>query len=853
MSAPGQAPPPRFNTTFELQQYQMEQARKAEQQRALEAQDRASFDAARAQFRQTQADAASKGKTLTSQTYVVNESGEGFVQSNFENAARTINQNPNYVFDAGQGSRAIDLSPRIAQQQASRSTQQIASDEYANPNYNLYFGSQRIGDIINQEVAKGNKGLYAPRTEYDYNDVKAYLAGYEPAQTSKRYTVNLYDSISGQKPEKYGPANPFETGSYEVKINDVIGLNDKPKPLPSNPITGAVWQGQNDLEDFLLGAYGTGIGIGSIFTGLSGKGLSDYTKSQLNTKGSEVIKLERPSLIAGVSESVISRASGNSKAFDPLVSDVQTAPLFFAGSAATTAAELIGPGFIAKGLGAAKGGIEALFQGGKSEKIASFLTKDLGYAGDFGSQAFKIGKTGEAPLSKFGPVFLQNKQVGKIPFMIESKVSKIEKIPGIDIYGEKLDIGGIGSKGVSVKVPTSPDQFSINISTKETTQDIGLFSLKNDRGAIFSPTPSAEEKAMLLGKSYVTGVKEATQNEAEIFPKIGTFISIREGRATSTPIVKASGGLAKIAEERPLGYSTIEFSPTKVLQASSKAEKSAVKDILNIGQNISKPQRPSDFTSPLLPKAEATSRAPLQSISEYNFDAELLKASVGVTGKAASGASRSSGVAAGLLSGLGLNAKAYGVNTTSLGFGGATGAERKRSTAQEFEYSYDVYATPKASQSQAKKLLSSLDVVFPSSTKNAENIMQSTEKELSSIMSTGQGEKTMFSSLFAGIQSERSIFGVSSASAQSSRSIEAQSNKSILDTRTEFTFKNEFGNTGFPRFPEGAFSLGPIKPRKKKAKKSKYHKKTSTTADIIRGAGFTKADSRRFQRMFGKF
>lgn len=52
MSAPGQAPLPKFFTTADVMQYQREQAAKAAEAQTRAAADQAYFDAVRAQFRQ---------------------------------------------------------------------------------------------------------------------------------------------------------------------------------------------------------------------------------------------------------------------------------------------------------------------------------------------------------------------------------------------------------------------------------------------------------------------------------------------------------------------------------------------------------------------------------------------------------------------------------------------------------------------------------------------------------------------------------------------------------------------------------------------------------------------------------
>lgn len=152
------------------------QAQKAAQQAA----DQAYFDAVRAQFKQSQAEAAAKGQVLTSQTITSNASGQGTVQSNYINAqaAKGTSLDPSllpgrYQPDVVNLNRPLSVAPTGPQTTAQNTAyiNKLTSGvhesgeplppgyEYVNPVYNQYFGSKLIGDIITEEVAKGDRGL----------------------------------------------------------------------------------------------------------------------------------------------------------------------------------------------------------------------------------------------------------------------------------------------------------------------------------------------------------------------------------------------------------------------------------------------------------------------------------------------------------------------------------------------------------------------------------------------------------------------------------------------------------------------------------------------------------------------
>lgn len=162
-----------------------------------------------------------------------------------------------------------------------------------------------------------------------------------------KYDVSLADSLSGRPVDSKGNLQPT---AYNVNISDTVGLSDKITPLPSSPITGFVWSAQNQLEDLSLGAFGSGVGIGSIFTGLAGKPLNKGTQQLIESRGQAVISSERPELLKGLIDAGAQQIGGKSDGFGGFAGTLSTAPLFFAGSAGFTALTFATPGGIGKGV-----------------------------------------------------------------------------------------------------------------------------------------------------------------------------------------------------------------------------------------------------------------------------------------------------------------------------------------------------------------------------------------------------------------------------------------------------------------------------------------------------------------------
>lgn len=713
MSSP-EPVPPKFNTTAELQQYQREQAIKAEQTQARLAADKAYFDAVQAQFRKDQAAAAAKGQNLVSQTFVTNDAGQGYVQSNLE-AARPVNPAPQYVFNAAQGSRVVELSPKPQQPPVSYTGPQTAKQNaayldkitagvpesgkplpsgysYAEPIYNQYFGTKRIGDIITEEVARGDRGLYAPRTTYDYGQVKDYLASYG----RKSYNVQLNDSLSGEpyhyfvnlgnQPEYYGPANPFEgkvvsrtvgpAGFASPPSDDFYGafvgtIANTPKAIVSGAQTLSGQKSNIELYPEIEGS------VINSFLNLGGRALAGNS-SDLNLL-------------------LFSRDMGN------LAMMVQQNPKWAAGSLAASGLMFI-PN---KVLTPFKIGLEVLGATRairQAERISEPIGRMFGVE-TTGVQAVRVGKTGSelVPLARSSVGFVEARPLTVPAF----KYAPILNIPKTSV---SLKLPNIlpGLTKTTAKALATPDAFVIQSGL----EDVGLIGAKTGKTEIAQPLMSRAEAANLLGegKGAVPEVPaklytELAQKESNVLKNVGTFISIRGPEATVTPIVKVTGG-AKLSESVPFA-STFGYSNKELLAAANTYRDNAALAAESLRAKGT--FRPFDFgkatgaglsTEPSLGGPLNFVLAGAKSEAEARRVTEALISGIGATEKGTKGAD----IAKAML-GIYGGTNVYGTNKMGLGIGGVTGAERTKARQRVEQETAQYLAYPQGTNSLAKQYL----------------------------------------------------------------------------------------------------------------------------------------------------
>ena len=285
-----------------------------------------------AEFKRAQAEAKAEGRTVISQTSRVNVATGAY-------KSRTT------TVDSASFRRPQD------QTQQRTSQPQNTSYEYVNPRHNQQFGSKRVGDIINEQVSKGDKGLYKPRQTYNNDEVKRFTSEYgKPIPGKTHYKVEINDSLSGYIPGKT---------NFKVELNDSLSNRGQAPQIKEKPAaTGGFVEGlsgyaKNTKDDFELGFFGSGIGIGSLITG--GKA-SKAQIDRIGVMGAEAEartsrELERELVGAGINAGVSAYEgkTPSSKELSNLGADIAKNPSYFAGSAFGTAISFAGPGSVATG------------------------------------------------------------------------------------------------------------------------------------------------------------------------------------------------------------------------------------------------------------------------------------------------------------------------------------------------------------------------------------------------------------------------------------------------------------------------------------------------------------------------
>lgn len=138
-----------------------------------------------------------------------------------------------YKYDLNSSSKAGEVTIKSTSRGIRKDVPQVQyAAVYSDERLNLPFQSRivngknipiRIGDIIVKQTARAQRGqssLYAARTVYDMDAVRAQLDGYRsaPPQGQRHYLVNLEDSLSGPKQYYYDPIHPFKISDNPADI-----------------------------------------------------------------------------------------------------------------------------------------------------------------------------------------------------------------------------------------------------------------------------------------------------------------------------------------------------------------------------------------------------------------------------------------------------------------------------------------------------------------------------------------------------------------------------------------------------------------------------------------------------------
>lgn len=367
-----------------------------------------------------------------------------------------------------------------------------------------------------------------------------------------KYDVKLDDSISG-----IIPGNSTGNTNYGINIGDTIGVSDKPRALPSNPATGFEWQLRNDLEDYMLGAKGSGVGIGALFSGLAGrsKPYKDYSDKILKEWGEEAIATERPSAFTGLVDTSVSQATGaNPKAFENFAGTLASAPLFYAGSGFATGLQFLTPGSITKSFNFAAKGVSAAKAASRADTAAVGLADALSKVGGekfdrslLGVQAVKFTKKGNADILK--------------PFLggFTQRARSSIPIPKINVGG---DFAGFGFGKMSLRKLTLPDAFKVTVDNT----DLGLFPVKGAGKAVVKP--------MDLNQAFKLIPESFAYDE-----KLGTIV--KSARKSGLPMAEGyTQFFAKESTGLKAGKAPPDIDPLKGLPVAKKGTRGLAKDLM---------------------------------------------------------------------------------------------------------------------------------------------------------------------------------------------------------------------------------------------------------------------------------
>ena len=809
------------------------------------------------EFRRAQAEAKAEGRTVTSQTLRINlESGrvKGKTVSVDSNSfRRSQNQTPI-------PEKRLPSQTDYDYSKLKNSSSGEADFGYGTPLKGAPGRIQEVGQQGNINTTKFERVETRGPTNYSV-EINDSLSGYIPGKT--HFKVNLKDSISNKGYE------PKPVEKKEAKGGFVEGLGGYAK---------------NTADDFDLGFFGSGVGIGALIKGATGGKTSKAQMDRISIRGAEAEsrterEFEREFVGAGfnVGAKAIQGKSSDGKEFESLGKDIGKNPTYFAGSAFGTALSFAGPGGIRKvasGITKGIGGVGIKGAATTSKKVATQTVKefDIKDKGDITVQAFKTGKKGEEiPLSQKGGMYVESK-VRSIP--VQSKRLGI---------GETFTIPGTST---AVKLPekiafktskvTTPDYFMIN----KGVDDVGSFSLKTGKGAVTQGGLSLGEKELLVGQKIIpskkiqgigfgldiaspttekmrgvrapaSGIVDVFQNESKVLPKIAPpSIKGKPAPSFESPIVKSSEGIG-LAKSRPVGFSIAEFSTKKMLDFESYGRKSALnKSELGLFGPQKTKYSPFQFAAAEKPKLTQSSRTPLETQSEFDFDRTIMRSAlkdiVTSGGSSTRESTKTSNIASGL--GFGGNAKNYTAQGP-LGFGGATGAERMRSKVKEDEdygIGYDFLQTPKGkgiSRVDSKTFANPLQGSRQSGASSSKSDFTSKADSLSGLkidnfsLLGSRSKTTSKSDLFSVPKSDNSQI----ARSMSSEIFDfGQKTETSQTTRTTNTFRFDTPattRTSDPSRPFAGFDIpdfGGKKERKgKKGKKGTSQKRTFKTTDPL--------------------
>lgn len=763
---------------------------KEEQQREIEAAERQARREQREQeaeaefelFREAQAEARKKGVHLTQATFKTRTEGDQRVirltsakgtptREAQEKARREVEAQQEFELfrlAKSQGKDISELSIRRDEFGRIQTARAIYSQRaqfepqyeyrYEKPEYNIQFGSKKIGDIVSEEVAKGDEGLYGSRTVYDYDAVKDYLGSYKKEFFGPPEPV-----------EFYGPPSPFSGDVIRV-WNEQFGPPEPKKEEPIDFLAGFNAPIENLFE----------MGRAGIETVITGKRVEPTFKPEIEADFYNIFLKAAKSAVEGKEVSIV-------KDFEEFSKNLQTRPVYYAGSAA-------------------------------------------------GSAAFFIATLGAGPAIKAGSTALKVRGASKVLSPL-GDIATVEK--------DLINIGKEGdffrySVGRTTKVGREPAIEFFNRFTAQSSKDF------------IQPL----SKTTQYFGYQLKGIKEGVR------PFSSEFI-VKGGQLNFPEFGAGARGetLFKVARPQTKVVATSETFTLKELEKTLSTPEGTKKflgledDFLRIegSKGPSRPPKPFDFG--VEAKGQEVTK---QALKEMGI--------VGKEGSELANMAKAAGISTGAFRGY------VSSQYASLGFGGLTGAERKRS-GDVFDYGYERLAYPPGTS-----IISDYERMFRRG--GALKLSIDLDKEIRSIIGIGfsgkEGvrkssdlailQKMMSGSLSLSRSMEnlgfKSLFGTGLKESPTSglkidtglktipftATLTGQAERTSRITTTETTFKIP----PFFDFPPG-FDLFKTKKRKK-GKKSKFQQRTFVVTPILKATlGFNNRFARDFEKAFGRF
>lgn len=613
---------PQGLSTYEALAYQKAQQQQAEKRAA----EQASFERERQEFKEEQAKAAAEGRVVTGRTTTRTEQG-GTAITESVNRQALGRSNADVTLPERYDNRplVVDLTSVTKPAIQTRT-------EYKEPRYNQQFGSKRVGDIINEQVSRGDKGLYAPRQTYDPKAIDRFTQEYETrGRTTRQEGAADFPILTPVR------GRPFEAegfGTYGEKVTvsttppivkEVSAPSVTKAPIKDDFFEGAKGVITNTKEDFELGFFGSGIGIGALFSGITGGKTSDAQMKRFAERGSEAEERTVPEFESGLISNVGIKTLENKRLESNIMDfgkDISKAPSYYAGSAVTTAATYLSPGGVARSFRAVSAGLSARRTEMGLKEITQFgskLSKPIGVNIEKG--IVNIGT--ESDVSRFGVGIVRKEGIS---FFSREQVPKQFIVPTKDI--------------------TAYTRPSVKIGTRADEQLIDVGKLPKELPA---SAPIARKNEQFFEKV------EAIPGRDPVFLKLNV-------------------------EEKPVA--TEQFFSFKSLKQLGSSEE-GLKSFFgreDIGVRVTGTRgtgtgKPFDF-----PKPES------QVTKQTLKDLGIVK-----TSEASNTDFSGLGLGKSLFSGMRQETTRA---RTPLGFGGATGAERKRVSVEDFGFEFETVRYP---------------------------------------------------------------------------------------------------------------------------------------------------------------